>query len=83
MKKVIIRIFIFLMHVIYNIFKLRKTKKQITLVSRQSNEETLDFRMLRLTLKKSGKYKVVVLTKKLEKSFFGISEYILHMPRFI
>lgn len=79
MKKVIIRIFIFLMHVIYNIFKLRKTKKQITLVSRQSNEETLDFRMLRLALKKSGKYKVVVLTKKLEKSFFGISEYILHI----
>lgn len=57
------------MHVIYNIFKLRKTKKQITLVSRQSNEETLDFRMLRLALKKSGKYKVVVLTKNWKNRF--------------
>lgn len=61
-------------NIIYSIFKLFPTKHKITMISRQSNKETLDFKLLRekieesnLTSNKNGqKVKVVTLCRKLE-----------------
>lgn len=80
-KHILTRAGIKILNIIYSVFKARKNKKQITLVSRESNKETLDLRMLREALQQSGQYKIVVLSKKLEKSFFGILLYSFHMIR--
>lgn len=63
----------------YSILKLRQTKKIIILVSRESDEESLDFRLLREELEKNGQYEIIVLAKKLKKTILGILEYTLHV----
>lgn len=64
------------LNVVYLFLKLFKRRKQITLISRQSNEVTLDFKLLEKELKKELKeYKIVVLCKKLDNKFF----YMFHM----
>jgi len=81
MKKVLIKIFFFLMNVIYLFIKLRPVKKQVTLVSRESNRESLDFAMLRIELEETYGYKVVVLSKTFEKTAIGLVAYGFHMLR--
>ena len=72
----ILNIFKFLMNVIYLFFKLFKTRNQITLISRQSNSITLDFKLLSNELEKElPDYKVVALCKKVDNKFL----YIFHM----
>lgn len=78
-KTIVFNIGIGILNIIYSIFKLRKTKNQITLVSRESNMESIDFTVLRSALETSGKYNVVVLTKKLDKSPIGVIKYLAHM----
>ncbi len=81
MKKILIKMFFFFMNTLYLLMKLRPVTKQVTLVSRESDEESLDFAMLRQELEKSYGYKVVILSKKLEKSPVGLMPYVLHMLR--
>ena len=48
----IIKVFIFCLNVIYLFFKLFKKRNQITLISRQSNKLTQDFKLLKEELEK-------------------------------
>lgn len=70
--------------ILYSFFKIFPTKNKITMISRQSNEETLDFRLLREEIEKeNNKIKVVVLCHKLEgginASFAEKIKYGMHM----
>lgn len=80
MKKILITIAIhflkFLANIIYLFIKLFPTKHQIVMISRQSNNITLDFRLIQNELnEKYGNLKVVVLCKKIEN---GIKNKILY-----
>ena len=69
----LIRISKFIMNVIYFFFKCQKTRNQITMISRQSNYVTDDFRLLENELKND--YKIVILCKELDNKFL----YLFHM----
>ena len=78
------RIVILCAKILYNIFKLFPTKNKITMISRQSDKETLDFKLLREEIEKTDKnIKVVTLCHKLEGGINAtISEkikYGIHM----
>lgn len=76
MKILVLKIGIFFLKFIYSFFKLFKTKNKITFISRQSNEITLDYKLLVDKLKITHKdYEIVVLTKKIENKFL----YMFHM----
>lgn len=66
MKYILIKIAIFLLNIIYFFLKLFPTKNKIVMISRQSNSETVDFKLIRNEIEKHNKYKVVILCKKLE-----------------
>lgn len=70
--------------ILYSFFKIFPTKNKITMISRQSNDETLDFKLLREEIEKeNNKIKVVVLCHKLEGGInAGFTEkikYVIHM----
>lgn len=76
MKIAVIKIFKFCLNVVYLFFKLFRTRKQITLISRQSNKMSDDFRLLSEGLKDELKdYKVVVLCKTMDNKI----AYAFHM----
>lgn len=72
----IIKVFIFCLNVIYLFFKLFKKRNQITLISRQSNKLTQDFKLLKEELEKQlPDYKIIVLTKTMDNKI----EYVFHL----
>ena len=74
-----------LLNVIYLFFKPFKRRNQITLISRESNQVTDDFRLLEHELKKELKnYKIVVLCKKMDNKFtysFHMLKQMYHISR--
>ena len=61
------KIIIYVARAIYCLFKLLPTKNKVTMISRQSNRETIDFALLEDELKKSKKkIKITVLCHKLD-----------------
>ncbi|MBR6444151.1 MAG: CDP-glycerol glycerophosphotransferase family protein [Firmicutes bacterium] len=74
MKKILIACFVGLMRFIYFFIKLASVKDQVTIISRQSDEESLDLRMLREELESRG-IRVNVLCRKLSRSI----GYAFHM----
>ena len=66
MKYIVIKIAIFFLNIIYFFMKLFRTKNKVTMISRQSNNMSLDFELVKKEIEKHNKYKVVVLCKKLE-----------------
>jgi len=83
MKSLLIKIAIFFMKIIYFFMKLFKTKNKVTMISRQSNNMSIDFKMVKEYIESKGKYKVIVLCKTLDGkekakllSLFG---YFFHM----
>ena len=75
MRKIFIGIFIYIMRIFYFFIKLAKTEdRKVTLISRESNEESIDFRLLRERLQADG-YLVVSLCKTLD----GKLSYFFHM----
>ena len=75
-----IKVFKFLMNFIYKLFKLFKTKNKITFISRQSNNISIDFKLLVEEIKKeSPNSKIVVLNKELNKSIISKIIYFFHM----
>lgn len=81
---VIIKIGIFFINIIYFFIKLVPTKNKITLISRQSDKETMDFRLIREEIeKRNTNTKVVVLCHKLEGGINSTLntkiKYIFHM----
>ena len=75
--KIIIKIGIFLLNIIYSIFKLFKVKNKITFISRQSNTPNIDFILLSNELK--SEYEIIMLCKTLDKGIFNKIKYIFHM----
>lgn len=74
--KYIIKVVKVILNIIYLPFKLLKTKKQITLISRLSNDKTTDFKLLEEELiKELPDYKIVVLCKTMDNKL----AYIFHM----
>ncbi len=85
---------IFCAKIVYGIFKIFPTQNKVTMISRQSNKEILDFKLLREELEKENleinsrntkhkRIKVKVLCHKLEgganAKFFEKVKYGLHM----
>ncbi len=75
------KVFIFGLNVIYFFFKLIPTnKKKVFFLSRQSNELSLDYKMLIEEINKSyPDYKVVTFTKMMGKSFKDKVAYIKYL----
>ncbi len=75
----------FVFNFIYLFFKLFKTRNQITLISRESNDITVDFKLLEKELKKELKdYKIVVLCKRIDNKFlygFHMFKQMYHIAR--
>lgn len=72
----IIKIINFILNAIYLLFKCFRRRKQITLISRESNNITTDFKLLSEELKKElPDYKIVVLCKKMDNKLL----YAFHM----
>lgn len=64
---IIIKVGIFFINIIYAFIKLLPTKNKITMISRQSNNVTMDFKLIEEEIKKRDKnMKVVILCRKLE-----------------
>ena len=76
----IIKIMIFICNFIYMFIKLFKTKNKITFISRQSDNITTDFKLMRDDLgKRYSNIEVVILTKKLGNGLFNKIKYIFHI----
>ena len=77
---ILIKIFKFILNIIYSIFKLFKTKNRITFISRQSNNINVDFVLLGKKIKKEmPEYDVVYLCKTLDSGLLNKIKYIFHM----
>ena len=77
--KVLIKLGIFCLNVVYFFMKLCKTKNKITFISRQSNKPSVDFRLLEKELSK--KYEVVMLCKTLDNGLMNKIKYFRHLFR--
>lgn len=79
--KVIINIGIFFANIIYFFIKLFPTNKnKITFISRQSNEVSLDFKLLKEELLKENENLIIKeLCKKLESGLKNKISYVLHI----
>ena len=77
MKNLILRILVIILKIIYIPMTLLHVKNKVTYISRQSNNESLDFKRIReLMEKKYPEYKNVVLCKKIEEKD-GIAKQLL------
>ena len=83
MKYILIKVIVFILNIIYFFIKLFPTKNKVTMISRQSNNMSLDFELIKEEIESHKKYKVVVLCKKLEgkegAKIFELIKYGFHM----
>lgn len=81
MKVLLITLFKFNLKFVYFFLKLFPVNnKKIILLSRQFNEPSIDFEYIKEEfLKRDSNFKVVVLTKKMEKGLKGLLKYYLHL----
>lgn len=80
MKKIVIKLAVALLRFFNVFFMAFSLKEKVTIISRQSNEPTLDIQMLADCLQEN-KIKTVVLTKKLEKGISEIISFSIHMVK--
>ncbi len=73
-----IKIVKIIFNLIYNIFKIRKNKDKVVMLSRQSNEPSVDFQILEKAFEKKG-FEVIVFAKKIEKGLLNKIVYIMHL----
>lgn len=78
MKAAFMRMAVWILNMIYLVFRPLKMKNRITIMSRQSNKMTTDIRLLKEALEKRN-VETEVLTRRLTKSFSGGIKYGLHM----
>ena len=77
---IIINIGKFILNIIYTFIKLFKVKNKITMISRQSNNINIDFKLLKDEINKSiSDYEVVILCKKIENGLLNKISYVFHM----
>lgn len=82
MKKIILSIGIGILNFIYFFMKFAKTKNKITYISRQYNEETLDFKMIKDEIQNNNpNISQVILTKRLDKGAINAIKYVFHIFR--
>lgn len=82
MKYLFIKLGIYIFNIIYFFLKMLPSKDKITLISRQSNNITLDFKLLNEEILANKKYKTVILCKKLDtNNIKNIVLYFFHMFR--
>ena len=80
MKKIILKIVVAILKIIYMPIKKFKIQNKIVYISRQSNKETLDFRLIREEVeKKYPEVKNIILTKKIESGLINKIKYAMHM----
>ena len=78
-KKLVIKIAIFVLNVMYLPFKCLKTKHKLTYISRQSDTPSIDFTLLYNKMKEIDSDLIqVMLTKKIGKGIMGKIKYGLH-----
>lgn len=78
-KKLVIKIAIAVLNIMYLPFKCLKTKHKLTYISRQSNTPSIDFVLLQNKIGEMDKDLIqVMLTKKIEKGIIGKLKYGLH-----
>lgn len=82
MKKIILSIGIGILNFIYFFMKFAKTKNKITYISRQYNEETLDFKMIKDEIQNNDpNISQIILTKRLDKGSINAIKYVFHIFR--
>lgn len=80
MKKIILKIVVIILKIIYIPIRLFKIQNKVTYISRQSNKESIDFKLIRKMVEdKYPDTKNVVLTKKIEKGIWDKLKYAIHM----
>mgnify|MGYP004627300661 CR=1 FL=1 len=80
MKKIILKIVVLLLKIIYMPIKLFKKQNKVVYISRESNKETLDFKLIRQKMEEIyPNVKNVVLTKKIEPGLINKIKYAIHM----
>lgn len=81
MKTILINVGIFILNIIYFFIKLFPiNKNKVTFISRQSNEVSLDFKLIAEELKKQDdNIKIVFMCKKLENGFKQKVKYFFHI----
>ena len=83
MKRLILKIFIWLLNFVYMFFKLLKHRRKVVMISRQSNNISNDFRMLGDELKSAHGVEVVYLCRTLDggvnSTLFTKISYGFHM----
>lgn len=80
MKRIVLNIFVITLKIIYAPIKLFKVQNKVVYISRQSNRETLDFRLIKNEMGKMyPNYKNVILTKKIESGLISKIGYVFHM----
>lgn len=78
--KIIIRVGKWLLNIIYFIFKLKRTKDKVTIISRQSDKETIDISLLsRQFSSMTNSPEVLILTKTIGVGLRGKLSYLFHI----
>lgn len=68
MKNIVLKLLVIFLKILYSPMRLLKTQNKISLISRQSNKESIDFRKIREELESEyPEYKIKVITKKIEE----------------
>ena len=69
----LMRFYIYFLRFIYYFMKLRKTRNRIVFLSRQSNDISLDFKLLKKEIEKQNSdVEIKVITKKIEKKVSSV-----------
>lgn len=77
---IIIKIYQFFLSFIYFLLKLIPFKQKVVFLSRQDNNPSLDFNMLKIEIEKEHpEYKIIVLCKKMDDGFLGSIAYFFHI----
>ncbi len=78
-KRLVIKIAIGILNILYLPLKLLKTKNKITYISRQSNTPSIDFKLLYNKISQLDRDVIqIILTKKIEQGIIAKLEYALH-----
>ena len=77
MKNIVLRFLVIFLKILYMPMRLFKVQDKVSLISRESNKESLDFKRIREELEKNyPEYKVKVIAKKLEEKD-GILKHLI------
>lgn len=80
MKIFFMRIAVYLLRAVYMLFLPLKTRNKVAIISRQSNKETIDIRLIREALNDRD-IETAVLTRRLKKNLMSGIGYVFHMIR--